>query len=105
MTEGRTPGEFPSGVPISGRGGMKGVAGSESGMMMDECWSFFFHGFSCSHPRIGDKERSGNERTHEETMVGMRALFSTLSGLDHEFPLSKGGKIRCNKRKWHAGTR
>jgi hypothetical protein len=56
MTEGRTPGEFPRGVPMSGRGGMKGVAGSESGMM-DECWSFFFHGFSYSHTRIGDKER------------------------------------------------
>jgi len=33
MTEGRTAGEFPDGVPISGRGGMKGVAGSESGML------------------------------------------------------------------------
>ncbi|SRR5216684_684313 len=39
MTEGRTAGEFPRGVPKSGRGGMKGVAGSES--MMDESWSFF----------------------------------------------------------------
>ena len=35
MTDGRTAGEFPDGVPKSGRGGMKGVAGSESGMMMD----------------------------------------------------------------------
>jgi len=32
-TEGRTAGECPPGVPISGRGGMKGVAGSESGIM------------------------------------------------------------------------
>jgi hypothetical protein len=33
MTDGSTAGEFPEGVPISGRGGIKGVAGSESGMM------------------------------------------------------------------------
>lgn len=43
MTDGRTAGEFPDGVPKSGRGGMKGVAGSESGMMMDGCcWEFFY---------------------------------------------------------------
>jgi hypothetical protein len=41
MTEGRTAGEFPRGVPISGLGGMKGVAGSESGMIV-EYWSSFF---------------------------------------------------------------
>lgn len=37
MTDGRMAGEFPDGVPKSGRGGMKGVAGSESGMMVDRC--------------------------------------------------------------------
>jgi hypothetical protein len=73
------------GVPISGRGGMKGVAGSESGMM-NECWSLL-HGFGCSHPQIGDKERSGNERTHDETMTEIRALFSVLSKLDGSFCL------------------
>jgi hypothetical protein len=60
---------------------------------------FFFHGFSCSHPQVGDKERSGNERTHEKTMIGIRAVFSVLSRVDREFLLSKGGKIRYNKRK------
>jgi len=35
MTEGRTAGEFPMGVPRSGLGGMKGVAGSESGMIVE----------------------------------------------------------------------
>jgi hypothetical protein len=36
ITDGRTAGEFPMGVPMSGRGGMNGVAGSESGMV-NEC--------------------------------------------------------------------
>ena len=35
MTEGRRAGELPRGVPKSGLGGMKGVAGSESGMIVD----------------------------------------------------------------------
>jgi hypothetical protein len=55
MTDGRTAGEFPDGVPKSGRGGMKGVAGSESSMMMDGCWGVFFNGLGCSLTRIGDK--------------------------------------------------
>jgi hypothetical protein len=37
MTDGRTPGEFPDGLPKSGRGGMKGVAGSEDGIMAGRC--------------------------------------------------------------------
>jgi hypothetical protein len=59
MTEGRTPGEFPRGVPISGLGGMKGVAGSESGMIV-ECWRSFFSTGSAalSHTeRVEDKEK------------------------------------------------
>ncbi len=57
MTEGRTAGEFPSGVPISGLGGMKGVAGSESGIM-DKCWSSIFPRVRLlSHTRIEDKEK------------------------------------------------
>jgi hypothetical protein len=48
-TPGRTAGELPEGVPKSGRGGMKGVAGSEC--MMEECLILFFHGLSCSHTK------------------------------------------------------
>lgn len=78
MTEGSTAGELPRGVPISGLGGMKGVAGSESGMIV-ECWSSFFSTGSAAlthRERLKTKERSGNECTHEETRVGTRALFS-----------------------------
>jgi len=77
MTEGRTAGEFPRGVPISGLGGMKGVAGSESGMIV-ECWiSLFPRVQLLSHTkrRLKTKKRSGNESTHEETRVGTRALL------------------------------
>jgi hypothetical protein len=100
MTEGRTVGEFPSGVPKSGRGGMKGVAGSES--MMDESWSFFPRVQLLSHG-LETKKKSGDERTHEEKTVGTRALFSILCGRDRELLFSKGRKIRSNKEKQHAG--
>jgi hypothetical protein len=80
MTDGRTAGEFPDGVPKSGLGGMKGVAGSESSMMMDGCWGVsFFHGLGCSLTRIGDKRDRGNEWTHEERMIWTRALFGVVS--------------------------
>jgi len=57
MTDGRTAGEFPDGLPKSGRGGMKGVAGSEDGIMAGRCW-MVFHGLSCSLTRVGVKKNS-----------------------------------------------
>jgi len=67
MTDGRTAGEFPDGVPKSGRGGMKGVAGSESSMMMDGCWGVFFPRIGLlSHTDWRQKEQEMSGRTKRE---------------------------------------
>jgi len=83
MTAGRTAGEFPDGVPMSGRGGMKGVGGSESSML-NGVLKFFPRFQLLSHYGLETKARGGNEWTHKERMIWRRALFMSLSGFDLE---------------------
>ena len=59
MTAGRTAGECPPGLPKSGRGGMNGVAGSESGMM----------GGRLNFPRVELLPHTGLERQKGDAVI------------------------------------
>ena len=94
MTAGRTAGELPEGVPKSGRGGMKGVAGSESSMMNESL--IFPRVELLSHTNWRQKIKSGNDWTHEERTIFAEALV----GFDPELRRERFGSGERKDKIW-----